>query len=108
MTLHSDVSHKSAVVDPSSRGVPTADPCSSRESSKLVTLDSSGVFGRILFLGDSIDNQTIASHLSSFFKLPRREIQYAVKERKKAHTMPRRKHKGEPYNLYEADCKASE
>ena len=69
MTLHSGVvviSRESAVVDPFSRGVPTADPCSSRQSSKLVTLDSSGVFGRILLLRDSIDDRIIASHLSSF------------------------------------------
>ena len=61
MTLHSGgvvvVSHESAVVDPSSHGVPTADPYCSRESSKLVTLDSSGVFGRILLLRDSIDDR---------------------------------------------------
>ena len=60
MTLHSGVvvvSRESTVVDPSSRGVPTADPYSLHESSKLVTLDSSGVFGRIFLLRHSINDQ---------------------------------------------------
>ena len=109
MTLHSDVSRESAVFDPSSRGVPTADPCSSRESSRLITLDSSGVFGRILLLRDSIDDHTITSRLFSSFKLPQKEVQNCRrKERKTMPPVPRIRHKGEPSGLYEDSARTKQ